>query len=305
MSDAPFIPRDVLEEPDQVSKTRPDLSHANTDTPALGLPGEDGRIVTVVKSAGGCGASVVATNLAGEFCRQTDEAVALIDLDIQFGNLGFYLDIRPRHTLLDALQAGKRFDETFLKTLMEVHETGIHVLSAPRHMVPLDQIDEGFILKLIRLLKKTYPVSVIELSAGWAHWFGVVFSQSDEIVVVCEPTVRGASGLARVLQSLQDMMFDDISLNVIANKVQKYGESRRCVDQMQGTVLKPIQTIRYDEKSVEKAISAGMLLSQAAKRSIPYRDMQQIAGQLLKQMNPPGEAELRGREALIQPVPRG
>ncbi len=279
---------DVLSQTCSEAELMPALIQASA---RIGRGGQ-GRIVTVLKSAGGCGSSMIAANIAAEFARVSEEAVALVDLDVQFGNLALYLDLRPRHSLLDALQAGDRLDATFLKSMMAVHESGVELLAAPRHMIPLECIDEAFLANLICSLKSTYPITVIELPSGWSDWFGGVFAKSDELVVASEATVRCAAGLSRVLQSLEDMSATDASLCVIANKVQSNGDARRRVEQMRSTLRYPVETIAFDDKAADRAANAGMLLSETAARTKTYKDLREIAGNLIVQLNPPTALEL-------------
>ncbi|PWE18592.1 hypothetical protein DDZ18_03030 [Marinicauda salina] len=281
---------DVLPVPCSDAELAPTLMHASESLDAKGGRRGAGRVVTVLKSAGGVGASTMAANLAGEFHRQTEGRVALVDLDVQFGDLALYLDIKPRRTLLEALQAGSRLDETLLASLMERHKSGIELMAGPPFITPLDRVTDGFLSTLIRLLKNEFSVVVLELPSGWSDWFSTVFEQSDMLAMICEPTVRSASGLKRVIQCLGDLSFDDAPNCLIANKVREGSDSRERVNQLKTTLKRPIETIRYDEQAAGRATDTGVLLAETGANSHAYRDLQGVASKILTQLDLPVRA---------------
>lgn len=264
-----------------VEELRPALMQAAANDYSKKTASGRGHVVTVLKTAGGCGASLLATNLAAEFSRQTGTPVALVDLDIHYGSLALYLDLRPQHTLLDAMQAEDRLDRTMLRSLVEKHSSGVDLLAAPRSMVPLDCVSDDFLERLFGLLKQTYPLTVVELPTGWSDWFAGVFEETDQAVAVCEPSVRSAAGLTKIMQSLGDMYFENLPFCVIANKVRSDFDTKGRVGQLSTTLGRPVETVAFDDRAAERAVNAGLLLSQTGRKSKCYRDVQVVAGRLL------------------------
>ena len=65
-----------------------------------------GRVVTVLGSKGGTGKTLVSTNLAVGLSLEGHDAI-VVDLDLQFGDVGLTLGVRPEKTIHDlALGAG-------------------------------------------------------------------------------------------------------------------------------------------------------------------------------------------------------
>ena len=65
----------------------------------------DHRVITVFSSKGGCGKSFVASNLAVALAARSGQEVAMVDLDLQFGDLAIMLQLFPARTIFDAAQS--------------------------------------------------------------------------------------------------------------------------------------------------------------------------------------------------------
>jgi pilus assembly protein CpaE len=104
-----------------------------------------GRLIVVLNGKGGSGASFLATNLAHGLVVNNGAQVTLADLDIQFGGLCRYLDIKPKVGILQALEVAKQMDDVSAAAYTCEHSSGLRLLAAPStRFVPSSdiQIDE-------------------------------------------------------------------------------------------------------------------------------------------------------------------
>src|SRR5205823_881117 len=100
-----------------------------------------GKLVSVIKGMGGVGATALLSQLAIRFARceaQQSREACLIDLDLQFGDVGFHLGLRPKFSLLDLLEAGSRLDGELLRATCSEHPSGHKVIAAPGDMMPIE-----------------------------------------------------------------------------------------------------------------------------------------------------------------------
>ena len=74
-----------------------------------------GTVITVAGFKGGIGKSTVSSNVAVSLAQQTKQHVALIDLDLQFGDAAVMLDIVPANTIYDAASEADRLDPQLLQ----------------------------------------------------------------------------------------------------------------------------------------------------------------------------------------------
>src|SRR5262245_34484480 len=61
-----------------------------------------GRTIAVFSSKGGVGVTSVATNLAVAAAKNLKKNTVLVDLNLQMGDVGLMLDMRPQYTMADA-----------------------------------------------------------------------------------------------------------------------------------------------------------------------------------------------------------
>ena len=82
-----------------------------------------GKIVVFAHAKGGVGTTALAVNIAALLADMTPGVIALLDLDVEFGNAAAQLDLEPRHTLADLhVAAGEEVDATlFDRFVTEAH----------------------------------------------------------------------------------------------------------------------------------------------------------------------------------------
>ncbi len=234
-----------------------------------------GKIITILKTAGGVGATTVAANLAGAFAALQTGRVALVDLDVQFGQLTTALDAKPRMTVLDALRSAARLDPTLLAATMHAHESGVRILGAPNEITPLEAITDKFIERLFANLRVVAAVSIIEVPAAWAQWIGDVLDRSDLVVPVFESSVRSAAGAARIAQSFVDFGLTRLTAYPLVNKYEKTIENNERVKKIADIFrAKPGGAVRLDAKAAGEAADRGLLFSEAAPKSPATRDFE-------------------------------
>jgi len=244
------------------------------DVPLSDAPAK-GKIVTVIKTAGGVGATTFAANVGAALVPVIEGKVALVDLDIQFGQAATALDLRPRMTVIDAVRAGARLDPILLASTLTAHDSGLAVLAAPNEITPLDAISEQFIDRLFRHLRTVATVSVIEVPAAWTQWIGEALDKSDIVIPVAEASVRSAAGAARINQSFVDFGLNRLNIHLIVNKYEKSIENNERAKKI-GEIFraKPAGVVRLDAKAAQEAGDRGLLFSALPQKSLAAKDFE-------------------------------
>jgi pilus assembly protein CpaE len=262
----------------ETARTRSVKSPSAASPPS---PAQAGKIITVIKSAGGVGATTIATNLAATFNDFEVGEVALVDLDVQFGQIATSLDAHPRMSILDAIRAGHRLDATLLSSIMHDHASGVKILAAPTALTPLEAVTDTFITRLFENLRNAYAVSIVELPAAWTQSVGEALAQSDQIVIVVEPVVRCATGSARIAQAMSDFGLKSKNAFIVANKFEKTMENSARIKKIAEIFdAKPGGAVRFDEKAGGEAADRGMLLKDVSAKSIATKDIETNARRL-------------------------
>ncbi|MCK4268553.1 MAG: P-loop NTPase, partial [Actinomycetia bacterium] len=89
-----------------------------------------GRIITVFSTKGGVGKTVIATNLAVALASEKKTRTILLDLDLQFGDVGVMLKLLPKHTLHD-LVGLKNIDSGQINALLTKFNDRVSAFVAP------------------------------------------------------------------------------------------------------------------------------------------------------------------------------
>ena len=119
------------------------------------------RVITVFGSKGGLGKTTIAVNLAVKLAEQKKK-VALVDLDLQFGDVHVFLDIEPKDTIAELVQEVYTPNIDSVRSYMVVHSSGVHVLCAPKSPEYADIISADKVQSLLSLLRSYYDYVIID-----------------------------------------------------------------------------------------------------------------------------------------------
>ena len=96
---------------------------------------KQGRIISVVGSKGGVGATTIAVNLSVALAgKKSKPSVALLDMNSFFGEIPLFLEIKPKFHWGEITKHIDRLDPSLLMNVLSKHETGIHVLPSPAYL---------------------------------------------------------------------------------------------------------------------------------------------------------------------------
>ena len=119
-----------------------------------GAPVELGRVIVTFSTKGGVGKSITATNLAVALATRSPKQVAIIDGDLQFGDVAVLLGVPPTHTTIDAAAAIDQADSALMDSFLATHpSTGLRVLPAPVEPSAADSVSPEQMLGIVRMLR--------------------------------------------------------------------------------------------------------------------------------------------------------
>jgi pilus assembly protein CpaE len=134
--------------------------HAAPRTPAAADSGGD--IVTVCGARGGLGATTLAVNLASKLVAVTGTEVALVDLDLQRGDVAAFMNLTPHNSLANLAAAPGEIDDVFLASTLTRHPNGVFVLPAPSEIEDADSVGDAEIKLTLDLLRARFRYTVVD-----------------------------------------------------------------------------------------------------------------------------------------------
>lgn len=233
---------------------------------------DKGKVISFIKGGGGVGATTLAVQ-AGCFLASRlashNMNVSLLDLDIQFGTAGLYLDMQNDDGLMAILAAKDRMDGTLLKGVLNRHEaTGLNVLTVPRDVVPMDVISDDIILRTLRILRQDHAFTIVDMPRAWTRWSAKLLENSDMIILVTEISISAISQAKRQLDALQAQGLGDIPVKVVVNRFTNKAEKIFSIGNVEDVLGRPIDhKIPNDYKLVCNAENKGVPLVNIVSRS--------------------------------------
>ena len=223
-------------------------------------PGGPGTVFTIASATGGCGKTFYATNLAYFLTKYTDKRVCIVDLDLQFGEVSTALRLRPKFTIFDALQRDEDAETTDLASHIEeytvAHETGIHVLAAPREPSEADRITPPDITKVLEAVRQRFDYVIVDTPPALAETVLVAFDMSDMLWVMATLDLPSVRNMSVFLSTLDRLKVPTEHVRLILNKA----ETDVGIDIEQVTKLFPqgFESVLPYAKEVSRSINLGM-----------------------------------------------
>ncbi|MBY4675739.1 AAA family ATPase [Marinobacterium arenosum] len=229
-----------------------------------------GRMTAIINAKGGSGASMLASNLAHMLAVERHRRVALMDLDLQFGSLSQYLDLKVRHGITEALNNIDDMDQVALEGYMVKHSSGLRIMGVEEGRLMLtDEVSGERLMKLVKLIAEHYQHLIIDLPRQIDINTSTILEAVDQIFVVVQQSLthlRDATRLMEVLREEMDIPADRI--HVVLNRYQK--QASITLDEVGKALHQPVDqilTIPNDFKHVEESLNQGIPLYEVAKRA--------------------------------------
>lgn len=234
-----------------------------------------GRILAFWGAKGGSGVTTLSSNFAIALRRQSEQRVALVDLNLELGDTALALGLEPSFSVADALRHTERLDQEFVGTLMVEHKSGVAVLAAPDHYSPEPMVENGNLTKLLYVLRRRYPYVVVDAGPGLGFGAETVFEMADTVYLVAEADIPSLRNAERLLAYLRRPGTHQRQLELVLNRWdhRKTEFSEERIAKVLGTP--PRWKVPNDYAAVRRSLNAGTPL--AMENSPVSRALHQMA----------------------------
>lgn len=182
------------------------------------------RIITAFSTKGGVGKTTIASNLAVSIARVTKKKVALIDLDLQFGDIAIMLNVSAKNTISELIKELNQPDNIIMEEYLVNHFSGVRVLPAPNKPEYAEYITSMHVERILNSLRGDYHYIVIDTSASFHETVLTSLDMSDRILLVSTldlPTIKNVKSGLDIMDSLH---YPKGKIKVILNKAsEQYG----------------------------------------------------------------------------------
>lgn len=242
----PLVKADLLE---AIQRTRQDRRPATT---------APGTISVFMNAKGGCGATLLACNVAHVFAAISKHRTALLDLDLQFGAAPLYLDLYPKRGIAQALDNLTGLDEVALEGYFTKHASGLNVLShAADEPLSPTQISAGAVNQLLDVTLRSHEHIVVDMPRGVDAVTTAVMQRANHIVLVLQQSVTAVRDATRLVQWLRtDVGVGKDQLCVVINRYEK-SAAVEVTDIQKSLACNDPMLVPNDFKVVSECINSG------------------------------------------------
>ena len=238
------------------------------------------KLVSVIKSVGGVGATATLSQLAIRFAESEaahGREACLIDLDVQFGDVAFQLGLQPKLSLSDLLEAGARLDGSLVRATTTEHQSGLKVIAAPHEMMPLEGVSSEHLTQIVDLATREFGTVFIDLPTNWTNWSLSLVARSDLVLLVTELSVAGLNRAKRQLRLLDSQDLGGLDVRVIVNRYEK-SQSRtiRPSDVREALGRDVAYTVSNDFPLIRAAIDRGVPIGDIKRKSAVAKDLETL-----------------------------
>ena len=237
---------------------------------------KNGKVITVASTKGGVGKTTVAVNLAAAYGKKLAK-VAVVDLDLQFGDVAMFFDVQPKRTIYDWVKDGKEGKQ--IKSYLTYYKDGISVLAAPQRPEFAEVVTGDDVRKAINELKQQFDVVIIDVSSHMNENVIVALENSDDILLLTYldlPTLKNSKIFIDTLTSLQL----EERVKIVLNRQTKIkGITSDTVEKVVGKQL--FSALPLMEKVMVTAVNEGQPISYSSPRSKVARKIFRMAETLI------------------------
>jgi pilus assembly protein CpaE len=211
---------------------------------------------------GGAGTTTASVNCAVELARLSKRSTVIVDLKPGLGEVALFLGVRPRYSLLDAIDNLHRLDREFLRQLVVKHKSGLEILAGSDQFDRPGASDGTALEELFRLLARQYEYILVDAGSQINSCTVSALYTADTIFLVANPDVPSVRNAQRLLDRVRQLGACGERVRVLLNRAaEPFPIPPR---QIESALGHPIHhTFPSDYKTVSTALYSGVPLALA------------------------------------------
>ncbi|MFF4273302.1 CpaE family protein [Streptomyces sp. NPDC001536] len=240
--------------------------------------GVGGTVVTVSGAKGGVGTTLTSIQLALA-AQASGRSTALVDLDLQTGDIASFLDVQFRRSVAD-LATITDISPRVLADAVFRHDTGLALLLAPGEGERGEEVTDRAVRQIVSALRSRYEVVVIDCGAQIGGAGAAAVEMTDTALLVTTPdviAVRGAKRTVRMWDRLQIRKAEETT--VVVNRHTRGTEIQpSLVRKITGTPVAGV-AIPANFKELQSVVDAGRV-HELDHKSVVKQALWALAGEL-------------------------
>jgi pilus assembly protein CpaE len=231
-------------------------------------------MITVLGPKGGTGKTLTACNLAVALAFEGARPV-IVDLDLQFGDVGLALGLTPEHTIYDLATSVGALDAGKVDSFVSVHQSGARALLAPVRPDQAAAVKIPFLQQLFEILRASYDFVIVDTPPAFTPEVIAAIDGSSHLCLVGMLDAPSLKDTKIGLETLQQMGYEPNEMTLVLNRADtNVGISDEDVALILGRapdVLVP------SDVAIPRALTVGRPIVIADRKSRPARSFITLA----------------------------
>jgi len=239
------------------SRLQPVAPPPSTPAEEAGPPA--GKVISVFSVKGGVGCTMLATNLAIALRQLTGRRVALVDGDLQFGDVGILLNITSRKTINDLLGTLEDLAPEVLKSVMVEHSSGIDVLLAPPRPEMAELFTGDAIKAILGALRRNYEYVIVDTWTSFHEVMLSIFDVSDTILLLTTLDMPAVKNIRIFLEICDVLGYPPGKVQPVLNRADSTG----------GIAVADVEQAIH-QRFAATIVSGGELVTSSINHGLPF-----------------------------------
>jgi pilus assembly protein CpaE len=247
-------------------------------------------LICILGPKGGTGKTLTACNLAVSLARG-GRRTALVDLDLQFGDVGLALGLTPERTVYDLAKSGGSLDGEKLDGYLVEHSSGVRALLAPTRPDHASSVRVEFLRDVYTALRATNDFVVVDTAPGFTPEVIASIDSSTDVVLVGSLDSLSLKNTKLGFETLELMGYDAGRIRLVLNRADtRVGIAR---DDVTAIVGRPADVLVPSDREISCSVNEGTPIVLYRERSEAARAFHALA-ELLQHEDPTAGRNGRG-----------
>jgi pilus assembly protein CpaE len=239
------------------------------------------QIISFLGCKGGIGTSFLVANLASLLAQERRGKVLVVDLDLGFGQLNYFFDVHPEHTLVELIENLERLDINYLQNIFCPISDNCYLLAAPARLEEAEIISAAHIERIVSYLKENlgFRWILIDCCHQLDEITMKVLELSESLMLLTAQSIPALSNAKKMLNTLGLLELKELEVEVWVNYWDRQNElSVADVENFLGKTI--AGTITCDYKQASVSVNEGKLLVETSPRHPIAAGLKVIAGKI-------------------------
>lgn len=222
---------------------------------------KSGKLINVISSVGGAGATTVAVNIAWLLANVNFKRTLLMDMDFLFGTANLLLDLKAENAYLDIIESPDKIDDYFIETILKKSSNRLYYLGGLCDLVRGIVVDLEAFEALMNLIKKQFNYVIVDSQREVTSVTRVGMNKSEIFIIMVEMSLASAQNTARILEFFNADQTGKKIL-IVANKVGMSSNGALSKEAFEKVIGRKINySIPFDEVSALASANIGQPLA--------------------------------------------